>query len=217
MDDIDGRPLQVGEEWRDVIGFPCYEVSNFGRVWAKLKISYQAKHKSGKTWPHQLKSRLLQLGRKRSRGRTVALIVSLSRNKAALTQKVHHLVLNAFVGQCPEGMECCHNDGDATNNRVENLRWDTKCSNRRDAICHDAAGLNQVDVANIRAWPWVSGINRALALLYEVHDSTISRLRSGARRNEHEYRDYRNPVGSGARQIGRLLVNRGEKSCSKPK
>ena len=34
---------------------------------------------------------------------------------------VHRLVLEAFVGPCPEGMVCRHLDGDRTNNRVENL------------------------------------------------------------------------------------------------
>ncbi len=49
---------------------------------------------------------------------------------------VHRLVLIAFVGDCPPGKECCHNDGDATNNRVENLRWDTRSANMKDRFTH---------------------------------------------------------------------------------
>jgi predicted XRE-type DNA-binding protein len=49
---------------------------------------------------------------------------------------VHRLVLLTFVGECPEGMEGCHNDGDPTNNRLDNLRWDTKKSNLKDCITH---------------------------------------------------------------------------------
>jgi hypothetical protein len=50
--------------------------------------------------------------------------------------KAHVLVLTAFVGQRPAGMLGCHNDGDPTNNRLDNLRWDTPLGNSRDAIRH---------------------------------------------------------------------------------
>ena len=49
---------------------------------------------------------------------------------------VHRLVLEAFVGPCPEGMECCHWDGDRTNNRLSNLRWDTPTANAADRERH---------------------------------------------------------------------------------
>jgi len=51
-------------------------------------------------------------------------------------KRVHRLVLEAFIGPAPKGTICCHNDGDPTNNRLENLRWDTHSSNTRDAIRH---------------------------------------------------------------------------------
>ena len=50
--------------------------------------------------------------------------------------KVHHLVLKAFVGPRPEGLIGCHNDGNNTNNRPENLRWDTYRNNTLDMIKH---------------------------------------------------------------------------------
>lgn len=50
--------------------------------------------------------------------------------------KVAVLVLLAFVGPRPKGMECCHNDGDPENNSLDNLRWDTHSSNVYDAIRH---------------------------------------------------------------------------------
>jgi len=33
-------------------------------------------------------------------------------------------------------MECCHGDGDRTNNCLENLRWGTKRSNQADRLRH---------------------------------------------------------------------------------
>lgn len=51
-------------------------------------------------------------------------------------QYVHILVLTAFYGPCPEGMEGCHHDGDPLNNRLGNLRWDTHVGNVSDSIRH---------------------------------------------------------------------------------
>jgi hypothetical protein len=36
---------------------------------------------------------------------------------------IHRLVLLAFVGQAPKGLECRHLDGNPKNNRLENLCW----------------------------------------------------------------------------------------------
>lgn len=49
---------------------------------------------------------------------------------------VHGLILEAFVGPRPDGMTCCHNDGVRTNNRIENLRWDTHANNIADQSRH---------------------------------------------------------------------------------
>lgn len=49
---------------------------------------------------------------------------------------VHRLVLTAFVGVAPPGAECCHNDGNRANNRLENLRWDTHTANMYDKQRH---------------------------------------------------------------------------------
>jgi hypothetical protein len=49
---------------------------------------------------------------------------------------VHVLVLEAFVGPRPEGMEGCHGDGNPANNNVQNLRWDTPQNNWKDRKRH---------------------------------------------------------------------------------
>ena len=46
---------------------------------------------------------------------------------------VHRLVLAAFVGPCPPGMECNHLNGIKTDNRVENLEWVTRSENNLHA------------------------------------------------------------------------------------
>lgn len=51
-----------------------------------------------------------------------------------LNRSIHRLVLEAFVGPCPEGMECLHADDDPLNNHLSNLRWGTRSENRSDGL-----------------------------------------------------------------------------------
>jgi len=63
-------------------------------------------------------------------------IVKLRRNSVLRDVKVHTLVLETFVCARPEGMEACHGNGVRTDNRLENLRWDTRVANARDKVMH---------------------------------------------------------------------------------
>jgi hypothetical protein len=58
--------------------------------------------------------------------------VALSRDGVLRRVFIHRLVLEAFVGPCPDGMECAHNDNNPANNCVSNLRWDTRSGNFSD-------------------------------------------------------------------------------------
>lgn len=58
---------------------------------------------------------------------------SFVKNKMRLA---HHVVLEAFRGLRTQGTECCHNNGVRTDNRLSNLRWDTRKSNTDDKIRH---------------------------------------------------------------------------------
>ena len=86
------------------------------------------------------------------------LCVCLVRDGTKCSRHVHRLVLEAFLGPCPPGLICCHNDGDPANNRLSNLRWDTYKSNSEDMLRHgtrrmgSAAGakLDEEDVLGIR-------------------------------------------------------------------
>lgn len=100
---------------------------------------------------------------------------------------VHRLILEAFVGPCPDGMEGCHNNGDPADNRLENLRWDTRSCNILDAIRHGTfvdnrgekngmAKLNRAQVEEIRCSP---EIQRCLANRFGVSRATIGMVRIG--------------------------------------
>jgi len=59
--------------------------------------------------------------------------VSIGRRKYA----IHTLVLEAFVGPCPEDLDCCrHLNGNKTDNHVDNLCWGTDVENAQDAAKH---------------------------------------------------------------------------------
>jgi len=54
----------------------------------------------------------------------------------AKTASFHRMVLLAFKGACPSGMEAAHLDGNPRNNRVDNLAWCTKLENNQQRVAH---------------------------------------------------------------------------------
>lgn len=46
---------------------------------------------------------------------------------------IHQIVLEAFCGPCPDGMEVLHGNGIRTDNRLSNLRYGTRSENE----CHE--------------------------------------------------------------------------------
>lgn len=57
-------------------------------------------------------------------------------NLYGTSRRVHLLVLEAFVGPCPPGLEGCHTNGDGLDNKLTNLRWDTHAANMQDRLRH---------------------------------------------------------------------------------
>ena len=62
-------------------------------------------------------------------------VVGLCRNGRQSHRPVHRLVLEAFVGPRPDGMECLHGPGGTFDNRwPENIRWGTRLENKADEL-----------------------------------------------------------------------------------
>lgn len=119
------------EVWKDIVGYEgLYEVSNLGRVKSLPRTSRFTRN--GKEVQRAVRGRGLVATAKQSGH----LLMDLYKEGKRRTWQVHTLVLTAFVGPCPDGMECLHRDGDPTNNRVENLRWGTSSQNRLDSVRH---------------------------------------------------------------------------------
>ncbi len=103
------------------------------------------------------------------------------------TMRVSVLVLTSFVGPRPPNMESCHNDGDKTNNALNNLRWDTRKGNAADRITHGTAHnhyskLSERQTIEIRVLTrlGISGVD--LARRFNVSKMTISDIKNGKRR-----------------------------------
>ena len=62
--------------------------------------------------------------------------VVLCNKEKRVTRAVHRLVLEAFTGPCPAGLEVRHLNGLAWDNRLENLAYGTHGSNIADAVEH---------------------------------------------------------------------------------
>ena len=150
------------EVWQCVPGSDgMYEVSSRGRVWSNRS------------------KRLLSL--------SVANTGYHQVNLGGSIRHVHRLVLEAFVGPCPPSCEGCHGNGIKTDNRLENLRWDTRKGNMADAREHGrtnrgerspSAKLTQEQVLSIRA---ASGTQREIASRFEVSREQVRDIRSGKR------------------------------------
>jgi hypothetical protein len=112
------------EEWREIKGYEgLYQVSDCGRV-----KSLERKVAHGKSGFISVRERVLKTSKS---GRGIGhQALCLSKDGTQETYFVHTLVLTAFVGPRPEGMECCHGTGGAEDNRLSNLSWNTKLINQ---------------------------------------------------------------------------------------
>lgn len=149
------------ETWKQLPGYGGhYEVSDMGRVRSRDR-SVERKHPSGKPAKFFYPGRLLTPGNANKYGYKT---VHVGVDGKKYTLSVHWMVLTTFVGPCPEGMEACHNNGKAGDNRLSNLRWDTHYENNQDrkrhgtyavGEAHPMAKLKESDIADIRS----SGMN----------------------------------------------------------
>lgn len=115
------------EQWLPVVGFEgSYEVSNQGRVRSLARTV----DRSG--LPVRISGRVLKPWIQK--GGYPA--VTLRSDGRSFGRAVHTLVLHAFVGPRPDGMDACHQDGNPVNSSLSNLRWDTRSGNMQDALRH---------------------------------------------------------------------------------
>jgi hypothetical protein len=125
------RARMRDESWKAIPGYEGrYDVSNRGRV--------RSYYRMGRGQVEETPQRVLRPG-EMSGGYPLVSLHDGAGAGAGASHLVHRLVMLAFVGPCPEGMECNHLDGDKTNNRIENLEYVTKSENAIHAYANGLA------------------------------------------------------------------------------
>lgn len=145
------------ERWLPVVGWEgLYEVSDHGRVRSRDRTIQQTDAR-GNLYPRQMLGRILRnkVCTKGPYGNWLSVCLGNGADGRSY-RLVSRLVLEAFAGACPEGMEAAHNDGNPEDNQLSNLRWDTHSNNQRDITRHGhdynmRRRLSDEEVREIRA------------------------------------------------------------------
>lgn len=159
--------------YKEIARYPGYRFGDDGSVWSIWSRSRQG------GW--RRKCPTLRRGRYH---------LSLTVDGVTTYPSVHRLILEAFDGPCPDGMQCCHNDGDATNNHPDNLRWDTPKANAADAIRHGThfrpigsrhgfAKLVEADIHVIRGLSRKGWTFTRVAAKFDVNPSSVRGIIAG--------------------------------------
>lgn len=156
---------------KTIKGFPDYSITKDGQIWSNITHRWLSLTISGTGYP------------------TVILY-----NRELKTKKqfsVHQLVLSAFTGPCPKGMECRHLNSIRKDIRLNNLKWGTRKENHQDAIKlgthqglknrgenHPQAKLNNNDIRRIRKM-FHDGIeDLSIGCVFDVSRTIINRIRN---------------------------------------
>jgi len=171
---VRGAACNNMEVFKDVVGYEGrYMVSNMGRV---KSLNRTVSTPQG---PRAIRGMLLRP----YFNVDGYLLVNLYINSKMRICRINRLVAAAFIGPCPEGMECCHNDGSRTNNVVDNLRYDTRVGNAADRLLHGThqrgersgnSKLTEAQVLAIRADTRLQGI---IAEEYGIEQACVSKIK----------------------------------------
>jgi hypothetical protein len=165
---------QAIERWREIPNTGgAYEASSLGRLRSVARLNARGRNIKGKILsPAPAGRGYLQ--------------VTLYVNGKKKRKYIHCGVLEAFVGQCPEGMESRHLDGCMTNNKPTNLCWGTHIQNMRDRRAHGtdvgARKLTTTQVRKIKNRQFKQGDVAKLVKELVCDPKTIYNIRYGIHR-----------------------------------
>jgi len=151
--------ISTSEYWKPVVGFPGYEVSDLGHV---------RSNKFGR--PMVMFTQVTKQGYIR---------VMFRNNGRHVGQLVHKLVLEAFVGERPEGHICKWKNNLRCDNRVSNLRWVLRLT--AGVVAHPDGKeptMAKLTAKEVREIFRSDGGLQELAERYDVSTSAIWRIRT---------------------------------------
>jgi len=166
------------ENWKKIIGFEAYEVSNLGRV---RSIDRLVNHPSG---GYAKRPSIILKGIPDKDG---YLRVNLKVHQKTNTRNIHRLVAEAFIPNPDNKPQVNHKDGIKYHNYEDNLEWNTLSENRvhayenglqngksREGIKNNFHKLKEEDVLfikNNKLTQW------QFAMIFNVTQSCISAIK----------------------------------------
>ena len=173
------------ETWHPAVGWEgLYEVSDLGRV-RRCEGTTTQLGRGGQPYHRRVPARILRPALN-TKGYP---FVALCQNAKHSSLAIHRLVCRAFHGEPPPGRnDACHINGDRTDNRAANLRWDDHGSNMRDRIAHGTvargatngrARLSEAQVEKIRARLAGGEKVRPIADHFGVNYRTVWQIKAG--------------------------------------
>ena len=171
------------EEWKPVVGYEgLYEVSDAGRVRSLTRMETSTHWRTGTIVQRRRDGRVLKPALDTG-GYPYVNLYRMNRggSKYGEIAQIQRLVLEAFVGPRPDGMQACHNNGEQLDATLSNLRWDTREANMVDQVRH-RRGVGRA------ARPiYVHGLSSAVIEALEAHaQKTLRGRRKGKGRGKSE-------------------------------
>jgi hypothetical protein len=176
-------PEYAIERWAAIPGFRgSYEASTHGRIRSLDRVIVDRNGRQKRMQGKVLSPGSGDYGREN---------VQLGKGKG---DRVHALVLLTFLHACPPGLQCAHQDGDASNNHLCNLSWKTPRGNTDDKFIHgttskgEAHGrskLTSQQVADLRRKHHSGISSRLLAAEYNIHERHVRQISSGKKVWKH--------------------------------
>lgn len=134
------------EVWKDIDGYPGYQVSTEGRVRSHNKVTSSARF-SERHW----KDRIIKQKWQDDRAR-VDLWNGSGTHK---TLQVHRLMGLAFLGEPVDPqMTINHKDGNPRNNTIENIEWMTRADNIRYGFANGQYPTKMVTIKRSDSEEW---------------------------------------------------------------
>jgi hypothetical protein len=113
-----------------ILEFEGYEVSNLGRV-----RTYKEKYGQPKPGGNRpLRKKSYEIFGRKEKNKGYMLLCLSDINKKRYNIRIHTVVMQTFVGFPDPGLVICHNNDIKTDNRLENLRYDTQAENMKDIL-----------------------------------------------------------------------------------